>query len=72
MSTSEQRWSGGALNAALANEHAMAPQLIVAVERLTGRNVRTFMSGTDEFGGSSVEAFVLDRESSGVGDPVAD
>ena len=43
-------------------QRAMGPQLISAVERLTGRRVRTFMSGTDEQGGSSVEAFVLDPE----------
>src|SRR5207302_7370112 len=28
-------------------QHAMAPQLIAAVERLTHRTVRSFMSGTD-------------------------
>jgi uncharacterized protein YbcI len=121
MKSSEERLSGGALNAALANElgkliadftgrgatrsraivhhdlvvclfedsatraernlvaagkaelvrhqrdalqHAMASQLIAAVERLTGRRVRTFMSGTDEFGGSALEAFVLDSDAS--------
>jgi hypothetical protein len=32
------------------------------VERLTHRQVRTFMSGTDENGGSSIEAFVLEPE----------
>jgi uncharacterized protein YbcI len=47
-------------------QRAMAPQLIAAVERLTGRRVRTFMSGTDEAGGSSIEAFILDPESPGV------
>jgi uncharacterized protein YbcI len=41
-------------------QRAMGPQLIAAVERLTGRKVRTFMSGTDESGASSVEAFTLD------------
>lgn len=41
-------------------QRALGPQLIAAVEHLTGRRVRTFMSGTDEGGGSSVEAFVLD------------
>jgi uncharacterized protein YbcI len=41
-------------------QRAMGPQLIAAVERLTGRRVRTFMSGTDESGASSVEAFTLD------------
>jgi uncharacterized protein YbcI len=37
-------------------QRAMAPQLIDAVERLTGRRVRSFMSGTDESGADSVEA----------------
>lgn len=41
-------------------QHAMAPQLISAVERLTNRTVRTFLSGMDETGGSAVEAFVLE------------
>jgi uncharacterized protein YbcI len=45
-------------------QRAMGPQLIATVERLTGRRVRTFMSGTDERGGSSVEAFVLDPDPS--------
>lgn len=43
-------------------QHAMAPQLIAAVERLTGRTVRTFLSGTDEEGMSAMEAFVLEPE----------
>ena len=43
-------------------QRALAPQLVAAVERLTGRRVRTFMSGTDEAGGSSVETFVLASE----------
>jgi uncharacterized protein YbcI len=43
-------------------QHAMAPQLIAAVERLTGRPVRTFLSGTDEDGMSAIEAFVLEPE----------
>ena len=43
-------------------QRAMGPQLISAVERLTGRRVRCFMSGTDEEGGSSIEAFVLDSD----------
>jgi uncharacterized protein YbcI len=45
-------------------QRAMGPHLIAVVERLTGRTVRTFMSGTDEFGGSSVEAFVLEPDPS--------
>jgi len=43
-------------------QRAMSTDLIAAVERLTKRRVRTFMSGTDEGGGSSVEAFVLEPE----------
>ena len=43
-------------------QRAMGPQLIAAVERLTNRTVRTFMSGMDEEGGSSIEAFLLDPE----------
>ena len=43
-------------------QHAMAPQLIDAVERLTHRTVRTFLSGTDHGGGCSIEAFVLEPE----------
>jgi uncharacterized protein YbcI len=41
-------------------QRAVAPQLIASVERLTGRTVRVFLSGSDEFGGSSVEAFILE------------
>ena len=41
-------------------QYALAPQLIDAVQRLTGRHVRTFISGTDASGGSSVETFVLE------------
>lgn len=43
-------------------QFAMAPQLIAAVERLTGRTVRSFLSGTDNEGTSSVEAFALEPE----------
>ncbi len=43
-------------------QHAMATQLIAAVERLTRRTVRTFLSGTDHDGGCSIEAFVLEPE----------
>ncbi len=43
-------------------QRAIAPQLIAAVERLSGRTVRTFMSGMDEDGGSSIEAFLLEPE----------
>jgi uncharacterized protein YbcI len=43
-------------------QRAMGPQLIEAVERLTGRTVRTFLSGTDEAGASAIEAFVLESD----------
>ncbi len=43
-------------------QRAVGPQLIEAVERLTHRTVRVFLSGTDEVGGSSVEAFILEPE----------
>ncbi len=43
-------------------QHAMAPQMIETVERLTRRTVRTFLSGTDHSGGCSIEAFVLEPE----------
>jgi hypothetical protein len=38
----------------------MGPQLIDAVERLTHRTVRTFLSGMDESGAAAVEVFLLD------------
>lgn len=43
-------------------QHAMAPQLIAVVERLTLRTVRSFLSGTDHAGATSIEAFVLEPE----------
>ncbi len=45
-------------------QRAVAPQLIAAVERLTGRTVRLFLSGSDESGGSSVEVFILESQPS--------
>ena len=53
-------------------QRAMAPQFIAAVERLTGRRVRTFMSGTDEPGASSIEAFLLEPDASPVAEPPGD
>lgn len=51
-------------------QRALEPQLVAAVERLTHRSVRTFLSGTDTAGGSSIEAFLLAPElSSSSGDP---
>jgi uncharacterized protein YbcI len=43
-------------------QRAMGPQLVATVERLTSRAVRTFLSGMDEEGGSSIEAFLLEPE----------
>ncbi len=43
-------------------QRAMESQLVEAVERLTSRSVRTFFSGTDTPGMSSIEAFVLEPE----------
>ncbi len=43
-------------------QRLMGPQLIATVERLTARTVRTFLSGCDDSGASSVEAFVLEPE----------
>jgi len=43
-------------------QRAMGPLLIAAVERVTGRKVRTFLSGGDESGGSAIEAFLLEAE----------
>lgn len=51
-------------------QRAMGPQLVAAVERLTSRTVRTFLSGTDEHGGCSIEAFLLEPELPGI-DPAA-
>jgi uncharacterized protein YbcI len=44
-------------------QRLMGPELIELVEGLTHRTVRTFLSGTDENGGSAIEAFVLEPES---------
>jgi len=41
-------------------QRAMEDQLVAAVERLTGRAVRNFLSGTSTLGDSSVEVFVLE------------
>ena len=45
-------------------QRAMEPQLVDAVQRLTGRTVRTFLSGTSTPGVDSVEVFVLEPTSS--------
>jgi uncharacterized protein YbcI len=50
-------------------QRAMEDQLVAAVERLTGRKVRTFLSGSSTLGESVVEVFVLkpDREADDAG-----
>ncbi len=45
-------------------QRAMEPELVAAVERLTGRTVRSFLSGMSTLAESSVELFVLDPEPS--------
>ncbi len=50
-------------------QRAMGPQLIAAVERLTNRTVDVFLSGTDEHGESSIEAFVLEPETARAAGP---
>ena len=49
-------------------QRAMGPRLIAAVERLTRPKVRLFLSGTDEHGGSAIEAFLLEGEPAMSGD----
>lgn len=44
-------------------QRAMEGQLVAAVERLTGRRVRTFLSGSSTLGESAVEVFVLEPRS---------
>lgn len=46
-------------------QRAMGPQLIDAVERLTHRTVRTFLSGMDESGAAAVEMFLLEVDPTG-------
>ena len=41
-------------------QRALEPQLVDAVQSLTGRTVRTFLSGTSPGGEDSVEVFVLE------------
>jgi uncharacterized protein YbcI len=43
-------------------QRAMEDQLVAAVERLTQRKVRNFLSGTSTFGDASVEVFVLEPQ----------
>ena len=43
-------------------QRVMEDRLVAAVERLTGRKVRTFLSGSSTLGESAVEVFVLEPD----------
>src|SRR5436190_2457646 len=43
-------------------QRAVEDRLVAAVERLTGRKVRTFLSGSSTPGESAVEVFVLESD----------
>ena len=53
-------------------QRAMEPSLISAVERLTGRKVRSFFSGMSTFGEDAVEVFVLETPNSSAESPAED
>ena len=53
-------------------QRAMEPSLVAAVERLTGRKVRSFLSGMSTLGEDSVEVFVLEPARSGPDSPTGD
>jgi uncharacterized protein YbcI len=53
-------------------QRAMEPRLVAVVERLTGRTVRSFLSGMSTLGEDSVEVFVLEPLSSDVPSPAED
>jgi uncharacterized protein YbcI len=53
-------------------QRAMESRLVAAVERLTGRTVRSFLSGMSTLGEDSVEVFVLEPLSSNGGSPAED
>jgi uncharacterized protein YbcI len=46
-------------------QRAQEAELVEAIERLTGRSVRTFISGSSTHGESSAELFVLDPDAPG-------
>jgi hypothetical protein len=70
---SDERLSGGALNAALANELGKLIADFTGRERPDrNRRVRTFLSGTDEDGGCAIEAFVLEPEPPAAADEASD
>jgi uncharacterized protein YbcI len=45
-------------------QRAMEPSLVATVERLTGRTVRSFLSGMSTLGEDAVEVFVLEPANS--------
>jgi uncharacterized protein YbcI len=53
-------------------QRAMEPRLVAAVERLTGRTVRSFLSGMSTLGEDAVEVFVLEPPSSSTENPAGD
>jgi uncharacterized protein YbcI len=53
-------------------QRAMEPALVEAVERLTGRRVRSFLSGMSTLGEDAVEVFVLEPPSSSAKTPTED
>ncbi len=50
-------------------QRAMRPRLVGAVERLTGRRVRSFLSGTSDRGEDAVEVFLLEPPALSTGNP---
>jgi uncharacterized protein YbcI len=46
-------------------QRALEPQLVATVERLTGRTVKSFLSGSSTHGQDSVEVFVLEPSTIG-------
>jgi uncharacterized protein YbcI len=50
-------------------QRAMEPRLVAAVERLTGRTVKSFLSGMSTLGEDAVEVFVLDPPDSSEASP---
>jgi uncharacterized protein YbcI len=46
-------------------QRAQEPELVEAIERLTGRTVHTFLSGTSGHGESSAEIFILNPAAPG-------
>jgi uncharacterized protein YbcI len=53
-------------------QRAMETQLVAVVERLTGRTVRSFLSGSSTLAEDSVEVFVLEPAASDADSPAED